>query len=282
MISGLSEIADEYDAILCDVWGVIHNGVVANRETSEALQAFRASGKPVILITNAPRPNPPIQAQLARLGVPREAFDLIITSGDVTRTLLARAEARRVLHVGPERDLPLFDGLDLERVGDAQAELVVCTGLFDDETETPDDYRERFAALVEAGLELICANPDIVVDRGNTLIWCAGALARLYDELGGKTTIVGKPYAPVYVLAREQMTDLLGRPAETARLLAIGDGLPTDIRGAVGAGIDALFVTAGIHAEDFGPADAPDPERIAARLAEEGLTVRAAMPRLKW
>lgn len=287
LVPGLSALAERYDGVLCDVWGVLHNGVAAFGPAGEALTRFReTTGGKVVLITNAPRPAGPIYEQLARLGVPRSAFDSIVTSGDVTRALIealgSPARRGKALHLGPERDLTLYDGIAVDLVAEADAEAVVCTGLFDDETETPDDYRELLMRLAGRGLTMICANPDIVVERGNRLIWCAGALARLYEDLGGPVEIPGKPHAPIYDAALARLDEVAGRPIDRRRVLAIGDGLPTDIRGAVSQDIDVLFVTGGIHATDFGPTDAPDEHLVRRRLAEDGLSATAAVPRLVW
>jgi len=282
-VSGLSVLAADYDAVLCDVWGVLHNGVAAFPGAPEALARYRETGGKVILLTNAPRPSGPIHEQLARLGVGRDAYDDLLTSGDVTRVMLAARPERRIAHIGPERDLALYEGLPHVLVDDAEAEVVVVTGLADDTVETPDDYRPRLAALAARGLPLICANPDIVVERGTQKVWCAGALARVYaDELSGTVTVIGKPHAPVYDEARVRIARLTGRPAAEARVLAIGDGLPTDIRGAFTQRFDVLFVTGGIHAADLGPLDAPDAERVQERLMEEDLAVTAFCPRLVW
>lgn len=282
-VAGLSALAADYDAVLCDVWGVLHNGIAAFPGAPEALARYRAAGGKVVLLTNAPRPSGPIHDQLAQFGVPRDAYDDLLTSGDVTRVLLGARPERRISHIGPERDLALYDGLAQGLVDDAQADIVVVTGLDDDTRETPDDYRPRLAALAARRLPMICANPDIVVHRGEQLVWCAGALARLYaDEFGGDVTLVGKPHGPVYAEALVRIAGLTGRPATEARVLAIGDGLPTDIRGAHAQRFDVLFISGGIHVDDFGPLHAPDPARIEQRLMEEDLAVTAYCPRLVW
>lgn len=283
LVSGLKDIASQYSAVLCDVWGVLHNGVTAMPGAHEALTAFRKeTGGKVVLITNAPRPAPEIRVQLARFGVTETAYDDIVTSGDVTQELLSAQVGKNLFHIGPERDLPLYDGMGLTFSDEANADVVSCTGLFDDETETPDDYRERLADLVKRNVTMICANPDIVVERGDRLIWCAGALARLYEDLGGSVAILGKPHAPIYQAAKRRLETLNGAAVDPAKILAIGDGLPTDIRGAVSQDLDVLFITAGIHGADFGPLEAPEEDLIRRRLKEEGLRARAALPRLVW
>jgi len=283
LVSGLSALAAHYDALVCDVWGVIHNGVAAHATAVEALVEYRRRGGRVVLLTNAPRPSGPIRDQLAGFGVPGDAYDDIVSSGDVTREILHARPERKILHIGPERDLPIYEGLGECLVDDDEAELVVVTGLFDDAVETPDDYRERFAALAARRLPMICANPDLVVERGHEMVWCAGALAALYvDAFDGEAVLVGKPHPVVYEEVRLRIGELTGRRFDPARVLAVGDGLPTDIRGAVGQGLDVLFVTGGIHAADFGPADAPDPTVVEARLIAEDLSVTAMLPRLTW
>lgn len=283
IVPGLSHIADGYDAILCDVWGVIHNGVALFDGPVDALRNFRQkSGGTVVLITNAPRPSPPIIEQLDRLGFPREAYDAIVTSGDVTVSLLQTEKIERIYHIGPERDHTLFDDLNVARVAPEDTDTIVCTGLFDDVTETAEDYREALTAMAKRGMRMICANPDVVVERGSTLIYCAGALAGLYDELGGETVRLGKPFGPIYNLARQRAGAFAGSIPSDDRILAIGDGMFTDIKGANGAGLPTLFVTSGIHHADFGPVESPDARKVADRLAAEGLQAVAAVTRLKW
>jgi HAD superfamily hydrolase (TIGR01459 family) len=276
-IHGLSGLIGEYGSLLCDVWGVLHNGVAAFPAAVDAIARFRRAAGPVVLITNAPRPSAPIRAQLKELGVSGEAYDGLVTSGDVTRRLIAERPGVRLFHIGPQRDLSFYEGLDVVFAAEAEAELLSCTGLFDDTVETPADYRPLLERLLRRGLPMVCANPDIVVERGDRLVYCAGALARLYDELGGEAILVGKPHAPIYAAAKRQIAELGG-----SRPLAIGDGLATDIRGAVDNGIPALFVTGGIHAADFGPVLEPDGERVASRLKAEGLAAVAYVPALVW
>ncbi|MGD1039002.1 MAG: TIGR01459 family HAD-type hydrolase [Roseiarcus sp.] len=287
LIEGLSAIADRYDAILCDIWGVLHNGRQVLRPASDALVAFRRRGGAVVLITNAPRPNPPVREQVVRLGVSPDAFDAIVTSGDVTIALIAERAAAPVHHIGPKRDLSLLEAAAArvgERpvlVGPEEASYILCTGLFDDTTETPDDYAERLSAMAARGLTLICANPDLVVRRGADLIYCAGALAQAYEALGGKTIYAGKPHAPIYEAALAAAGAALKAPLKRSRVLAIGDAMRTDIAGAAGQGLDALFVAAGIHREAVrgsGPEAADEPlQRLFAR---ENLWPIAAMREL--
>lgn len=276
-VAGLKDLAGEYDALLCDVWGVLHNGVAAFPGAVEALIKFRQKAGPVGLVTNAPRPASSVSQQLRELGVPADAYDIVVTSGDVTRAVIAERERVKLLHIGPDRDMSFYDGLDATLVSEEEAELVSCTGLVDDVQETPDDYAPLFERLVERGLTMVCANPDFVVERGDHLVYCAGALARLYTELGGEAILAGKPHRPIYEAAKREITALGG-----ANILAVGDGLPTDIRGAAENGVPVLFVTGGIHAADFGQAGDPDAARVVARLHAEGLKAVAYLPTLAW
>ncbi len=252
-IAGLSEISDRYDLILCDIWGVLHNGVDSFAQASNALVSFRRRGGSVVLISNAPRPSPPIARQVLKLGVSPDAFDAIVTSGDVTTGLMERQAADQVLHIGPERDHSLFEaaaetsGVRAKLVSLEHAHYVLCTGLRNDEIETIDEYEFELQAMSARGLPMICANPDIVIHRGDTLIYCAGALARRYEELGGSVIYAGKPYAPIYDQALRLAEKLRGASVEKRRVLAIGDGMRTDVTGAARAGLDVLFVTGGIH-----------------------------------
>lgn len=279
-IRSLDDLSGRYAAIFCDVWGVLHNGVQPFMEAAAALAEARRKGVAVVLITNSPRPSPSVIAQLAGIGVPADAWDGIVTSGDVTRDLIAEAP-RRIFHIGAERDLPIFDGLDVELVEDFEASVVVCTGLVDDDTETPDDYAELLRRLRARDLPFICANPDIVVEKGDRLLWCAGALARDYAQLGGRTSIAGKPHSPIYDVALKSAGDVLGRPIERHEVLAIGDGVLTDVKGAVANNLDVLFVTAGIHVRDYGDPDSPDAALLAAFLEKHGHEPVAYIPRLR-
>jgi HAD superfamily hydrolase (TIGR01459 family) len=252
-IAGLSEISGRYDLILCDIWGVLHNGVASFAEASDALVSFRRRGGAVVLISNAPRPSPPIARQVLKLGVSPDAFDAVVTSGDVTIGLMEQQAGNQVLHIGPERDLTLLDavaeatGARPRLVSLEDAQYALCTGLRNDEAETLDDYEPELQAMSVRDMTMICANPDIVIHRGDTLIYCAGALARRYEELGGSVVYAGKPYAPIYDRALTLAEHIQGAPIEKHRVLAIGDGMRTDIAGAARAGLDVLFVTGGIH-----------------------------------
>ncbi len=277
-IDALGEIAADYDVILCDVWGVLHNGVDAFPKAGVALTEARSNGATVVLITNSPRPRPGVAAQLELIGVPSSAYDRIVTSGDVTQRLIAEGP-KKVFLLGPERDIPIFDGLGVDVVGEAEAEAVVCTGLFDDESETPEDYREMLEWWVARDVPLICANPDLVVERGHLLIPCAGAVAALYEDLGGQTRIAGKPHSPIYAAALAAAEETRG-PFDRARVLAIGDGMPTDVKGALDAGLDLLYISGGIHAAEYTLAGKTDEDALAAYLEREKATPKWWMPRL--
>src|ERR671931_1079658 len=225
-------LAPHYDVLLCDVWGVVHNGVAATTESCSALVKFRSQGGTVVLITNAPRPGDFVQTFIDKLKVPRQAYDAIVSSGDVTRALVAERAGERVFHVGPERDLPIFEGLKVELVPIERADFVVCSGLYDDTRETPQDYVKLIDAMRVRELAMICANPDVVVERGDHLVYCAGAIADLYELAGGNVIHAGKPYRPIYEQAIARAQALRGRAVDHARVLAIGDSVRTDLKGA--------------------------------------------------
>jgi HAD superfamily hydrolase (TIGR01459 family) len=281
-IAGLSQISAGYDALLCDVWGVIHNGVESFPAACAALARFRAERGPVVLISNAARPHAPVVEQLDAIGVPREAWSHIVTSGDATRVLLAERAPGPAWLIGVDRDAPLYEGLGLETSDLAHARFISLTGPYDDENDEPGDYRDRFIEAVGRDLELICANPDIVVQRGDKLIYCGGALAQLYESLGGRVSMVGKPYKPIYDLSLAKAAEALGAPLDLSRVLCIGDGLPTDIRGANARGLDVLFVASGIHGtETIGP-DGLNSAAVAGLLHEAGLSATYAIADLVW
>ena len=277
-IQSLDEILSHYDVILCDVWGVIHNGVDAFREASLALKRAREKGVTVVLITNSPRPHKGVVAQLEGLGVLPEAFDRIVTSGDVTRRLIA-AGPKKIFFLGGERDRPLLEGLNTQTVGEDEAEILVCSGLYDDEVDTPEDYADLLKRLIARDITMICANPDLVVERGHRLIPCAGAVAALYEKLGGKTSIAGKPHSPIYAASLAEAEAERG-PFERTRVVAIGDGMPTDVKGAVSEGLDLLYISAGIHARDYMTGNETDVAALEAFLATNEVSPRWWMPRL--
>ncbi|NTF06549.1 TIGR01459 family HAD-type hydrolase [Agrobacterium rubi] len=277
-ISTLGEITDRFDVVLSDVWGVLHNGVVAFPHAATALEAARKAGKTVVLITNSPRPAPGVIPQLRALGVPNSAYDRIITSGDVTRELIAQGP-KKVFLLGPERDLPLMDGLDVEIAPEAEATAVVCTGFFDDETETPEDYTDMLKGFVARGVPMICANPDLVVERGERIIPCAGAVAAYYEQMGGEVRIAGKPHSPIYEACMTAAKEVRGDFAKD-RVLAIGDGMPTDVKGAINAGLQLLYVSGGIHAAEYTLNGETDEALLNAYLKSQNAAPGWWMPRL--
>ncbi|MDI7864782.1 TIGR01459 family HAD-type hydrolase [Rhizobiaceae bacterium n13] len=277
-IENFQDIVSQYDVALCDVWGVLHNGVDAFAAASEALARARAAGVTVVLITNSPRPFPGVVSQLKLIGVADEAFDRIVTSGDVTRELIARGP-KKVFLLGPERDQPILDGLDVVRVDEKEADVIVCTGFFDDETETPEDYHDMLVAFEARKVPMICANPDLIVERGPLMIPCAGAMAVYYHQLGGETRIAGKPHTPIYEAALAKARDERGDfPLE--RVVAIGDGMPTDVRGALGYGLDLLYISGGIHAKEYTLHGKTDEALLSDYLERENATPKFWMPRL--
>jgi HAD superfamily hydrolase (TIGR01459 family) len=251
ILDSISGLARRYDAWLADIWGVIHNGVWCFPAAIEACRLFRGGGGVVILISNSPRPRETVVEQLREVGVPADCYDGIATSGDVTRMLMARYAGESLFHIGPQRDLPIFDGLGVTLGGVSDSAAVVCSGLKDDETETPDDYAALLAELRERGLPMICANPDIKVERGDHLIYCAGALAEAYERLGGKVVYAGKPHKPIYDLALALVMAKRGHAIPRHRIMAIGDGVKTDIAGAAAQHIDSVYVASRVHMAVF-------------------------------
>jgi HAD superfamily hydrolase (TIGR01459 family) len=280
ILRGLSEIAARYDALICDVWGVLHDGQKARGEAVAALRHFRAAQGPVVLLSNAPRPVVDLLAQFERFGVPPDCYDGIMTSGAAARAdLESRAGSGRLamFHLGPERDRGVFAGLPVDCVREEEAQIVLCTGLFDDDHETPEDYRAMLVRFHARGIVMLCANPDIKVQRGSQLVYCAGAIAAAYEAIGGAVVYYGKPHRPIYDTTLALAAKLAGRAIVAP--LAVGDGLATDIAGAQGAGIDALFIADGVHGEEIGDVT---PESLAALFAKSGVFAKAAMPRLMW
>ena len=283
LIDGLACVASDYDVLLCDVWGVIHNGRESFPGACAALARWRAERGPVLLISNSPRPGPEVAAQLDTLAVPRDSWTLIVTSGDATRGLLRQRAPGPAWRIGPPRDEPLYEGLGLAFSDLDEARFIACTGPNDDEVETPEDYRAVLTGAAARDLEMVCANPDRVVQRGDRLIYCGGALAELYEQLGGRVAMAGKPYAPIYALAVALADEPLGRPHDRSRMLAIGDGLATDIAGAQAQDLDRLFIADGIHAAEVRDLDG----RLSAGavdelLARAGLSADFAMGDLAW
>lgn len=280
----LSDVASDYDILLCDVWGVIHNGRESWPAACEALTRFNEGHGHVVLISNSPRPSSDVVAQLDGLGVPRDSWRAFVTSGDATRAELSHRAPGPAWIVGPDRDWPLYEGLGLETVSTAEdAAFISVTGPVDDTTETPEDYRERLATGAARDLELICANPDRVVQRGDQLIYCGGALADLYESLGGRVTMAGKPFGPIYDLALKEGERLLGRPVDRSRVLCIGDGVVTDVMGANCQALDCLFIAQGIHGDAARGSDgALDPARAGDLLKAETTYARYAALDLAW
>ena len=278
-VERLRDLVDGVDVVLSDIWGVVHNGLEAFPEACEALHTYRQQGGTVILITNAPRPADSVQRQLRKLGVADEIYDAIVSSGDLTRHFVADHPGKKMFWLGPERDASIYRGLDAVTAPLEQADYIVCTGLFDDETESAEDYRAMMLQALERKLPLVCANPDIVVERGDRLIYCAGAIAELYRELGGEVVFYGKPHRPIYERAMALAAERRGHPAPLDRVLAIGDSVRTDLTGALGFGIDCLFVTRGIHSEDFEGIDQLDPASVKELF---GHPPKALMRELRW
>jgi HAD superfamily hydrolase (TIGR01459 family) len=278
-----AEIAANYELVLSDVWGVMHNGVAANLPACEALTSFRRQGGGVVLITNAPRPGAVVvRTMLDRLAVPHSAYDGIVSSGDVTHALIAARPGQRVFHIGPKRDVGLFDGLDAPLATLEEADYCVCSGLVDDTVETPQDYFELTERMRARELPMICANPDIVVERGPELLYCAGAIADLYATAGGPVIYAGKPHRPIYEQALQLGANARGSVPAHRRILAIGDSVRTDLKGAAAFGIDCLFITAGIHAEELGGRENPDAAALGQVFAAAGLFPKAVMRQLLW
>jgi HAD superfamily hydrolase (TIGR01459 family) len=278
-VERLRDLVDGVEVILSDIWGVVHNGLEAFPEACAALHTFRKRGGTVILITNAPRPADSVQRQLRKLGVADDTYDAIVSSGDLTRHYVASHPGRKVFWLGPERDNSIYRGLDPALSPLEEADYIVCTGPFDDETESAEDYRAMMQKALQRKLTLICANPDIVVERGDRLVYCAGAIAELYRELGGEVIFYGKPHRPIYERALALAAEHGGRDIKLDRVLAIGDSVRTDLTGAHGFGIDCLFVTRGIHSEQFEGIDQLDPASIKELF---GHPPRALTRELKW
>lgn len=275
IITALSDISPQYDALFVDLWGCVHNGVTAFPEAVAALQTYRKSGGKVVMVTNSPRPRAGVQKQLLHFGVPDDAWDTIATSGDSARSAMYRGSVgTQVWHIGPPTDLKFFEPpnvvetpLVIERVELDVAEGMVCTGPFDSLAD-PDVMRPQFLLAKQRGLKLLCANPDIVVDRGETREWCAGALAKLYTEMGGESLYFGKPHPPIYDLARRRLAEL-GTDVPDTRILAIGDGVLTDIAGAMGEDIDSLFISGGLAATETKTSQQPDADALESYLTQE-------------
>ena len=281
-IAGLADLAGRYDAVLSDVWGVVHNGVSAFPSAVEALVQFRQAGGSVVFITNAPRPSAPLIEMLDRLGVTRDAYDAMVSSGDATRAMIGKYAGRPIHHVGPPtEDDALYEGLDVRRTGADEAEVVVVTDL-DTDDDTPEMYRERAKLWLARKLPMICANPDRVVEHGDKIVYCGGALGDLYAAMGGMVLMAGKPYQPIYEEAFRLAEQAAGKPLDKSRVLAIGDSVRTDATGAAKFGLDLLFVTGSIHAAELDAFGKPDPQAIADLIAPSRANVAGFLPRLSW
>lgn len=288
LIQNLSDISGRYDAVLCDLWGCLHNGVTAFPEAVTALQKYRAEGGIVLLLTNAPRPRPSVIRQLEKFAVPADAYDEVVSSGDASQAaMVSGIVGHRVYHLGPQKDAGFFTeladdlgGSDIKRVALDQAEGIVCTGLFDDDNETPEDYRATFLYAKQKSMKLLCTNPDLVVDLGEKRVFCAGALAAIYSEMGGESLYFGKPHPPIYDLARRRLAAFKDVPDH--RILCIGDGIHTDIQGGLGEGFDTLFITGGLAANEFGAdPENPDPDMMQAYFDGHQLSPTAAITALR-
>nr|WP_317055814.1 TIGR01459 family HAD-type hydrolase [Roseovarius sp. W115]MDV2929404.1 TIGR01459 family HAD-type hydrolase [Roseovarius sp. W115] len=288
IISSLSEVSTPYKALFVDLWGCVHNGVTAFPEAVDALRAYRADGGTVVLVTNSPKPRAGVEAQLGQFNVPRDCWDTIATSGDSARSAMARgAVGHKVWFMGEwARDEGFFqpiklieDPVRVDLVDLKEAEGIVCCGPFDPLAD-PDVNRADFLYAKQKGLKLLCANPDIVVDRGEVREWCAGALARLYTEMGGESLYFGKPHPPIYDLARRRLAEI-DRLVDDAHILAIGDGAITDIRGAMGEDIDSLFISGGLAAVETKTKIDPEPEALNAYLQKENISPKFSIGRLR-
>lgn len=277
----LRDLTTGVDVILSDVWGVIHDGLKGFGPACDALQSFRKQGGTVIMITNAPRPADSVQRQLRRMDISDDTYDAIVSSGDLTRSYVQSHLDQSVFLLGPERDAPIFRGLNVNFTTLETADTIVCTGPFNDEIETEEDYRGMMEEARKRDLTFICANPDMVVERGDRLITCAGAIAELYRSLGGKVIFYGKPHRPIYDRALELAAQKRGKPTPTDRVLAIGDSVRTDLTGANLMGLDCLFLTRGIHAADFEGIETAD-ELTVRRLFGETKPPHALMRDLVW
>ena len=280
VIASFDDITDRYDAVFCDVWGVVHNGRTAFPEACAALTRFRERGKHVVMLTNIPKPRGPIPSQFERIGVPSSAWDVIVTSGDAIRAELAARAPGPMYKIGPQHDHTLWEGLGLAQSSIGDATFVAISGLNHDD-ETPADYAEVLGQARARDLELLSANPDIVVRYGDKLIWCAGAIARDYVAIGGRVVMAGKPHAPIYALAYRELEHVAGRAVDKARILCIGDGPGTDVAGANAQGLDCLFIAAGIHGESLWSNGKLDPEKAEQTLAAEGVRANYVMTELR-
>ena len=288
IIQNFDDIAGRYDAAFVDLWGCLHNGFKPFSAAVQALEAFKNNGGKILLLTNSPRPRPSVIRQLDKIGVPRDLYHDVAASGDASQFSLAAGDVgNKVYHLGPDRDTGFFNDLPadilqdriIERVPLDQAEGIVCTGLFHDDTETPENYRAELLYAKNKGLKLLCTNPDLIVDKGDHRIFCAGALAKAYEDMGGTSLYFGKPHPAIYDLARRRLADIAD--IEDHRIICIGDGINTDIRGAIAEDMDSLFITGGLAAKDTGTVTQPDPQKLNAFLNDAQLSPSYAMGHLR-
>jgi len=288
IITSLADVSNRYKALFVDLWGCVHDGVRAFPEAVAALQAYRAQGGIVVLLTNSPKPRAGVAAQLAGFGLPEDAWDTIASSGDSARSaMFLGSVGEKVWFMGDEeRDAGFFEPIRvidapraITRVPLEQATGIVCCGPFDPFAD-PDVNRPQFLYAKQKGLKLLCANPDLVVDRGGVREWCAGALARLYTEMGGESLYFGKPHPPIYDLARRRLV-ALGVSVPDSAVLAIGDGVLTDVAGAMGEDMDCLFITGGLTAKETKTTQQPDPEALNAFLLKEKTSATYSIGQLR-
>lgn len=288
IINSFGDIAGRYQAAFVDLWGCLHNGYEPFAAAVATLEKFRDGGGKIILLTNSPRPRPSVIRQLDKIGVPRDLYHDVAASGDASQVSLAAGDVGdRVYHLGPERDLGFFadlpvsvlKGRTITRVPLDQATGIVCTGLFDDDTETPDDYHATFLYAKNKGLKLLCTNPDLIVDKGDKRIFCAGALAKAYEDIGGTSLYFGKPWPAIYDLARQRLAQIAD--VEDQRIICIGDGIRTDIRGAIAEDLDSLFITGGLAAAETGTDRQPDPAKLTSYLNAAQLSPTYAIGHLR-
>ena len=273
-IAGLAQIADDYDAILCDIWGVVHNGRRPFDGAIEALQRYREERGPIVLISNSPKPSVAIPQQFVQVGIDEVFYDAIVTSGDATIDELSRRAPGPAFKLGPERDDPIYEGLELHFADMDDAAFISCTGLYDDYGgETPEDYQELLQRGVDNGLPMVCANPDVTVKVDGQTIYCGGALAELYTELGGEVVFAGKPHPPIYRLARAWLDEVAGHVPTPDRILMVGDNIFTDLVGAEREGLGTLYIQDGLHGRDA---------ELAAVLRRHGIRADYIAPSLVW
>ncbi|MGB1235194.1 MAG: TIGR01459 family HAD-type hydrolase [Planktomarina sp.] len=287
IIPSLASVADRYDAVFLDLWGCVHNGIAPHAEAVAAMLAFQAKGGINLLLTNSPRPRHSVAEQLDGMALPRDAWDVIATSGDSARAAMFRGVVgEKVYFIGQNYEESFFEQMELiedavkiERVPLDQAEGIVCLGPFDPKADLAE-YRADFLYAKTKGLKLLCANPDIIVDRGESREWCAGALAELYTEMGGESLYFGKPHPPIYDLARRRLR-AMGLDIPDDRILCVGDGIVTDVPGAIGENLDSLYITGGLARNETKTTDQPDPDALAKHLADAQLSPTYAIGMLR-